>query len=40
MIVSLWIELQFGGNSINVPSAKNSVQLSVCTEISLNVFPM
>lgn len=40
MIVNLWIEFPFGGNSISTPSARNSVQLCACMEISLNVSLM
>lgn len=40
VVVSLWIELQFGGNSVNMSSVRNSVQSSVSIEISLNISPM
>jgi len=37
VIVDLWIELQFGGSSISMPSARKSVVLCASIEISLNV---
>lgn len=32
VIVNLWIEFQFGGDSISMPSARNSVPFCACIE--------